>query len=91
MGEWEARLNGDDIPIKGQYGRMALDIVPLPVIPFVSTNRMSAFAARWGFHVFPNLRGRTDRIAARLLSASIGLAEMVKDWMISNRIEFLCN
>lgn len=84
-------MNGDDIPVKGQFGRMALDIIPLPSIDFVSTSRMSSFAAMWGYNVYPNLRGRSDRVAARLVSASLKLVDFVRNWMSANGVATLAN
>lgn len=70
---------------------MSLDIIPLPTVDFISTARMSSFAADWGYNVYPNLRGRSDRVVARLVMASLGLADMVSDWMQVNGMSTLAN
>lgn len=80
VAEWEARLNGEDMDVKGPFARMALDPIPLPVMDFVSTANMSALAKRDGYNVYPNLSGSWSAIGDRLLNASWALANAAVCW-----------
>jgi len=46
MEDWQARINMEDLPIHSKYKSNFFDVVPLPVLPFVSTNFMSHFAKK---------------------------------------------
>jgi hypothetical protein len=91
MEEWEARLNGEDNPIKGKFGKMALDIIPLPSIDHVSTASMANFAQMWGYNVLPNLRGTRVDMEDRLIVGSITLVNEVLEFLKSRRISELAN
>lgn len=87
---WERRINREDIPLKGKYATMALDVIPLPTVDLISTSNMSAFASIWNYHVYPNLRGSVIRINDRLISSSLGLVDQVLDWMAVRYLTSLC-
>lgn len=89
--EWEARLNGEDNPVKGQFGKMALDVIPLPTIDMISTSNMSALASHFELNVYPQLRGASDTILDRLVVASIILVQLVTQFMTDNRLTELSN
>lgn len=78
---WEARLNGEDNPVRGSFRNMALGIIPLPVADGVSTRVMSYFAGALSLNVFPNLRGGSDRVVNRLDAAAAHLYSHVISWM----------
>lgn len=84
--EWEARLNREDIPVKGKYASMALDVIPLPTINFVSTAVVALFAQQWKYHVFPNIRGDVSTIDDALILASIDLRNRIIQYMKANHI-----
>lgn len=90
LAEWERRLNGEDNPIKGPFRTMALDVIPLPTLPFVSTSNMASFAAQWGFNALPNITGEWSKIADRLIAASLGLAQLVAGWTETQSISTWC-
>lgn len=90
MADWEARLNREDIPIKGQWADMALDVIPLPTVDLISTKNMASYAGANGYNVFPNLRGRTDKIRDRLISASLSLAVEISNWMRTHYLVTYC-
>lgn len=87
--EWEARLNREDIPVKGKYASMALDVIPLPTIDRVSTSVVALFAQSWGYHVYPNIKGATDTIVDALILASIDLRARIVRYMEANHISEL--
>lgn len=91
MEDWEARLNGDDIPIKGKFGRMALDIIPLPTINHVSTATVAEFAEMWGFNVLPNIKGDSSTIVDALVLASIALKNRILEFFRSRKIRQFAN
>lgn len=84
--EWEARLNGEDLPVKGKFGRMALGIIPLPEVDFISTNMMSKFATEFNFNVFPNLSGNVN---SKLILGSEVLKNFVVDRLRSFNISIM--
>lgn len=85
--EWVTRLNREDLPDRGPFTSMVLDLIPLPVIDFVSVANMSMIATENGFNVYPNLSGSWDRISNKLISASLGLVSYVgsllHEWNVS--------
>lgn len=91
MQEWEARINGEDIPVKGRYSKMALDIIPLPTLNGVSTSNMSAFAQMFQFNTYPQLHGTTFTIQDRLILASVQLAAIVTEFMSEQGLTELAN
>lgn len=86
LSEWEARLNREDIPVKGKYASMALDVIPLPTINRVATSVVALFAQSWGYHVYPNLKGANDTIGDALIMASIDLRARILRYMDANHI-----
>ena len=84
--EWEARLNREDVPVKGKYASMALDVIPLPTINFVSTAVVALFAQQWGYNVYPNLKGDTSTVDDALVLASIDLRNRIIQYMKANQI-----
>lgn len=88
--QWESRINREDITVKGKYSTMVLDIIPIPTLDFVSTANVSSFASFWGYNVFPNIRGRHEKINDRLISASINLATNILRWMSNNSMTSYC-
>lgn len=89
--QWERRLNGDDIPIKGKFGRASLDVIPLPTLNGISTGTMSAFARQLNFHVLPNIRGDSSTIVDALVLASMDLVTRVQKYCIEHNISYLAN
>lgn len=87
---WEARINRDDIPIKGKYATAALDVIPLPTLNFISTKNVAAFASNWNFNVFPNLRGSVENVPSKLVNASLALAQAIGYWMSKRQMVTLC-
>lgn len=87
--EWERRLNREDIPDHGPYSSMILDIIPLPVMDFISVANMSAFAYSNGFNIYPNLTGKWNSISSRLINASIALVEFVTSTMTNHNLTML--
>jgi hypothetical protein len=87
--DWERRLNGEDSPVKGKFSRMALQLIPLPEIDFVSTNMMSKMASENNFNVYPNLVGRNENVNSRLVMGSEVLVQMCFDLMRSFRISIM--
>lgn len=81
MATWEARLNGEDNPVKGAFRNMALGTIPLPVVDGVSTRVMSFFASALSLNVLPNLRGDSGKVVSRLDAAAAHLADHVRVWM----------
>lgn len=87
--EWEARLNREDIPIKGKFASMALDVIPLPTIDKVSTAVVALFAQQWGYHVLPNVKGDQTTVVDALILGSIDLRNKIIRYMDVNHIENL--
>jgi hypothetical protein len=87
--DWEGRLNGEDSPVKGKYGRMAMQTIPLPEIDFVSTNMMSKLASENKFNVYPNLVGAPNSVNSRLILGSEMLVQTCLDLMRSFRISIM--
>lgn len=88
---WERRLNGEDNPIKGKFGRMALDVIPLPTIDGVSTAVTANLARKWNYHVLPNIRGSSDTIVDALVLASLALVGQIKSFLSDRGIDELAN
>lgn len=91
LSEWEARLNGDDNPVKGRFKNMAQDVIPLPTVNGISTSNMSAFAERFNLYVYPQLRGDTQSVIDRLIVASLALLAHVETFMRTYGIRELAN
>lgn len=89
--EWEARLNGDDNPIKGKFGRMALDIIPLPTVNGIATSMMASFAAVWDYNVLPNIKGDSNTVVDALVNASIALRNQVLSYLKDRGLKELAN
>jgi hypothetical protein len=87
--EWEARLNREDIPIKGKFASLALDVIPLPTINGVSTAVVALFAQQWSYNVFPNVRGDQSTVVDALVLASIDLRNKILRYMDANQISSL--
>lgn len=87
--DWIRRLNREDIPDRGPFTGMVLDLVPLPVIDFVSVASMSKYAAANYFYCYPNLRGSWNQIANRLISGSKLLARSILNFCSFYHIDFL--
>lgn len=75
--EWVKRLNREDLPDRGPFTSMVLDIIPLPIIDFVSVANMSMFATEFEYNVYPNLSGKWNSISSKLINASLNLANFV--------------
>lgn len=84
--DWERRLNREDLPDRGPYTSMVLDLIPLPVVDFISVANMSKIATQYSFNVFPNLRGNWNSISSRLINASLGLASFVLKMCSANHL-----
>lgn len=91
LSEWEARINGEDITVRGPFARMALDVIPLPTVNGISTSNMSAFATKYQLNVFPQLRGTQSTIQDRLVCASLRLVDLVKQFMLEHNIKEMAN
>lgn len=89
--EWEARLNGEDNPIKGNFGKMALDVVPLPTMNGISSANMSAFAKMYQVNVYPQLVGSSDTKLDRLVCASMWLADAVQQFLQDHHLVEFAN
>lgn len=88
MNEWEARLNREDIPKRGPLSSLALDVIPLPVIDFVSTAAMAQFANLFQTYAWPALHGNLNAVTSRLVRTSIWLANNVSFLLRSRQIEY---
>lgn len=84
LDQWIARLNLDSSLTDTHMADLGL--IPLPVVDFVSTNKMSDFAQQWSFNYYPNHRGNRISQTNRLISASVGLVSMVLQWMTENKL-----
>lgn len=84
--QWVTRLNREDLPDRGPYTDMVLDLIPLPVIDFVSVANMSMLAQQFQYYVYPNLKGKWNSIANKLISASMNLVSVVSTLMTNNHI-----
>lgn len=84
--EWEKRLNREDIDYHGPFQNLILDVIPLPVVDFISTAKMSNYAEMNMYNAYPNLHGNWNSIANRLLSASLGLLDNMFHTLYVNRI-----
>lgn len=81
MEQWADRLNGRGLPVPiGKLGE-AVNVIPLPVLPFVGDAEMAKFAARWNFYAWPNMHGKAAAVASRLVLASLVLARRVGVYM----------
>lgn len=79
--QWKQRLNFEVPGLSALQVKFAADTIPLPELDFVSTSRMSNFAANYRFYAAPNLHGSRERITRRFISASLVLAAFVKEFM----------
>lgn len=84
--EWEARLNREDVPIKGKFATLALDVIPLPTINGVSTSVVALFAQQWQYNVLPNVRGDQSTVVDALVLASIDLRNKILRYMDANHV-----
>jgi len=84
--DWERRLNREDLPDRGPFTSMVLDLIPLPVVDFVSVANMSKIATQYEFNVFPNLRGNWNSISSKLVNASLGLAHLVSSLLTQQHL-----
>lgn len=82
--DWERRLNREDLEVKGPFRDLALDVIPLPTVDFVSTATMSNFAHQYRFNVYAGLHGSWSAIASRLVRTSLLLASAVQIEMLTN-------
>lgn len=87
--EWIARLNREDLPDRGPYTSMVLDIIPLPVIDFVSVANMSMFAKENQYNIYPNLYGSWNSISSHLINASLNLVNYVASLMTTHSLSIL--
>lgn len=87
--EWIARLNREDLPDRGPYTSMVLDIIPLPIVDFVSVANMSMFATEYEYNVYPNLYGKWNSISSKLINASLNLAKFISGLMYDLDIHIL--
>lgn len=76
--EWVKALNRENIPDRGPFTDMQLELVPLPVIDFVSFVNMSNFARDGGYNCEPNLHGSWQTISSRLIMLSLKLVKYVE-------------
>jgi hypothetical protein len=87
--DWEKRINREDIEYHGPFQSIILDTIPLPTVDFISTKQMSEFATANAFNAFPNLTGKLNVIASRLVKASLDLAKMMVDTCYRQRMHVL--
>lgn len=87
--EWVRRLNREDLPDRGPYTDMVLDTIPLPVIDFVSVANMSMLAQQFEYNIYPNLRGKWNSIANKLITASLSLVSLVSSLMTNHKLHIL--
>lgn len=87
--EWEARLNREDIDYHGPFQQLILDVIPLPVVDFISTAKLSNYAEINMYNAYPNLHGKWNTIANRLISAGLGLLDNIFDKMFTHGIDVL--
>lgn len=85
--EWERRLNREDLPDRGPFTGMVLDLIPLPVIDFVSVSNMSKYASSNLFYCYPNLTGSWNSIASRLINGSIILAKSILTFLHDHQLQ----
>lgn len=84
--EWERRLNREDIEYHGPFQSLVMDVIPLPNVDFISTSLMSAIASKFFFNSYPNLHGRWDKIASRLVNASLALVDVATQYLAQHQI-----
>lgn len=90
MQEWEARLNREDLPVKGKYASSCADIIPLPCIDRVSTGVVAEFARQMDFNVYPNIVGSSANIPSRLVNGATALRNFILLYMSENGLTEMC-
>lgn len=81
MSDWIARLNFSVPGIPKVVQQYASETIPLPELEFISTSRMSAFAATLKYNAYPNISGSIVSRTTRFIKASQALADQVISWM----------
>lgn len=88
MSDWERRLNREDLPDRGPFTSMVLDLCPLPVVDFVSVAFMSKMASQLSAFVAPNLRGNWSSISSRLINLSLYINSCTRNFLVQH--QFSC-
>lgn len=77
--EWLDVISGEFKLVDKKSMLHGSETIPLPEIPFVSTNRMSYFAAKLGYNAISNVDGDRISVSTRLIKGSLLLVSQVKD------------
>lgn len=86
LNDWERRLNREDIDYHGPFQSLVMDVIPLPNVDFISTSLMSAIASKFFFNSYPNLHGSWNKIASRLVNASLALVDVATQYLAQHEI-----
>lgn len=86
LDDWIDRMNLKCEGYTRTQVEYAVATIPLPEIPFISSSRMSGFAALFKFNAYPNARGSVVARTTRFIRASYALVERVLDYCKVNNI-----